>query len=95
MGKYSSAEQKRAWQRAARARNRALLNAMKDMPCDDCDVKYPSYVMDFDHRGDKRFTLSKVQGRSARTLIVEAAKCDVVCANCHRERTHLRGQDAE
>lgn len=88
MGKYSTAAQKRQWQRAARARNRALLDVLKDMPCADCGKRYPPYVMDFDHLGEKNFALSKVQGRSARTLTVEAAKCDVVCANCHRERTH-------
>ena len=46
--------------------------------------------MDFDHRdpSTKAFALSgKVQLKSAATLLGEVAKCDVVCANCHRVRT--------
>jgi len=51
--------------------------------------------MDFDHvRGDKEFTVSKaVQRAYALTLSrvrAEIAKCDVVCANCHRIRTERR-----
>src|SRR4249920_1641311 len=40
-------------------RRRAKLNALKDAPCTDCGVKYPPYVMQWDHRGDepKEFTI--------------------------------------
>jgi hypothetical protein len=63
----------------------------KERPCADCGVQYPHYVMDFDHREDKKFTISKMAGRvSQQRLKEEIAKCDVVCANCHRERTHQR-----
>lgn len=61
-------------------------------PCMDCGVSYPSYVMDFDHRdpGDKRDCIAKLcnRGVSWKRLLDEIAKCDLVCANCHRERTH-------
>ena len=66
---------------------------LKDKPCADCRKKYPPYVMDFDHREgeEKSFLISKYAGRvSRKRLLAEAAKCDVVCANCHRERTHQR-----
>lgn len=59
----------------------------------DCGIKYPKYVMDFDHRDPvtKRFSIGADIGSMSLTRIVEeAAKCDVVCANCHRERTHGR-----
>ena len=49
-------------------------------------------MMDFDHRDPsmKSFALSgKVQLKSEEALLREVAKCDVVCANCHRE-THVR-----
>jgi hypothetical protein len=48
--------------------------------------------MDFDHReGEiKKYELNAVDRMSMNTLKREIEKCDVVCANCHRERTHQR-----
>ena len=70
-----------------------VANKAKDIPCMDCGAKYPPYVMDFDHRPGE----NKVEAVSAllahagiQRVIDEIAKCDVVCANCHRERTHNR-----
>lgn len=58
-------------------------------PCADCGALYPSYVLDFDHvRGEKEFAISQHQTRSPEQIAVEIAKCDLVCANCHRIRTH-------
>jgi hypothetical protein len=63
---------------------------MKDKPCADCGRRYPYYVMDFDHRdpSTKLFEIGTCVRRGAAVLAAEVAKCDVVCANCHRERTH-------
>lgn len=46
--------------------------------------------MDFDHvRGTKKFAISTyAHAVSSETLTKEIAKCDLVCANCHRERTY-------
>jgi hypothetical protein len=49
--------------------------------------------MDFDHRpGEpKRMAVSRMIGRvGTATMMAEVAKCDIVCANCHRRRTYLR-----
>lgn len=76
-----------------RRRKRDYLANLKDVPCADCGQRYPFFVMDFDHvRGEKKFNLSRVAsvGHSWAVIIEEAAKCDVVCANCHRIRTHTR-----
>jgi hypothetical protein len=48
--------------------------------------------MDLDHvRGRKEFKVSEVVQKaysiSLERLQAEIAKCDVVCANCHRVRT--------
>ena len=60
--------------------------------CADCRKKYPHFVMDFDHaRGEKKFNISSgVHKCSMEELQIEIAKCDLVCANCHRIRTHMR-----
>ncbi len=74
-----------------RKRSRDLIEAAKAKPCADCGKVYPSYVMDFDHLPgfEKRFELGRaVRGTySIKSIEEEIAKCEVVCANCHRERT--------
>lgn len=66
-------------------------NNAKDTPCMDCGVQYPTCVMDFDHRpGEvKSFGIGQSK-RSLEETLLEIAKCDVVCSNCHRLRTAAR-----
>lgn len=75
---------------------RSFLRDQKDKPCQDCNVSYPYYVMDFDHRpGEKKeFNLAQVAGLqvSIERVIEEISKCDLVCSNCHRIRTHNRNK---
>jgi hypothetical protein len=41
---------------------------------------------------DKEFDISRgLRDRAWPTVMREIAKCDVVCANCHRRRTARRG----
>lgn len=64
---------------------------IKNVPCMDCKISYPSYVMDLDHRdpADKVADINIViSSGSWKKFYAEIEKCDVVCANCHRERTH-------
>lgn len=73
-------------------RNREIIVCEKSRPCFDCGVQYNPWIMQFDHRDplDKRFGMSEKKGDvSIRTLAHEISKCDVVCANCHAERTHV------
>jgi hypothetical protein len=70
-----------------------FINEFKRRPCADCGGDFPPYLMDFDHvSGDK---LDDICGMRMRTVSREAIKaeiekCEVVCANCHRGRTHAR-----
>lgn len=74
---------------ATRDNVRRVLREAKSKPCADCGQIYPHYVMDFDHvRGSKKSCLAKV--RSVKLAESEMLKCEVVCANCHRERTYRR-----
>jgi hypothetical protein len=82
-------ERKRQYWRA-QAR---LLSELKSAPCTDCARTFAPCAMDFDHREPetKRFTVSRMIGRvGTKTIVAEIAKCDIVCANCHRERTYRR-----
>lgn len=80
--------------RKKRAAMRAHVNALKSAPCTDCGQCYPYYVMQFDHiTGTKVGGINTlVQHGSWQKLYDEIAKCEVVCANCHSERTHQRGE---
>jgi hypothetical protein len=75
-----------------RARLRAMIRELKSVPCADCGGCFPYYVMDFDHvDGEKLDIVSSLVHRgSVRRLVAEIAKCEVVCANCHRIRTWNR-----
>lgn len=60
--------------------------------CADCKEKYPYWQLDFDHLGDKSFNVSQHHQSTQDIEVVkrEVDKCEVVCANCHRNRTHSR-----
>lgn len=64
----------------------------EEFPCMDCGISYPYYVMDFDHLRDKEFNVSKKNDYSWTRILTEIQKCDIVCSNCHRERTYVRRQ---
>jgi hypothetical protein len=77
------------------ARARVFRDAIwsaKAAPCFDCDVRYPPYVMQFDHRepAEKEFGIATANRTRLDRVRAEMAKCDVVCANCHAERTWKR-----
>jgi hypothetical protein len=74
---------------------KAALDELRSQPCMDCRGVFPPYVMEFDHaRGKKRFNMGKANGLLTNPVVVaELAKCDVVCANCHRIRTWKRSTE--
>lgn len=64
-------------------------------PCVDCGEQ-DLIVLDFDHlpEHEKHFEVSRAvtaSTRSWQSIEREIAKCEVVCANCHRRRTARRG----
>ena len=83
-----------------KAQNKALVRTYKLAAgaCMDCGLvitEHNLYKFDFDHREPKlkRFQLSQPGGYATETVINEIAKCDVVCRNCHSDRTHLLRRD--
>ena len=75
-------------------RRRDFLLALRDRPCSDCGRRPPPCVMQFDHREarDKKFNVAESWCRSESKILEEAAKCDIVCPNCHRDRSFRRRQ---
>lgn len=77
-------------QRFHNDKKRDVIRDLKGDTCADCGGVFPPYILDFDHRdpSEKRFGIAGNARRKMEDLRAEVAKCDVVCANCHRERTH-------
>ncbi len=85
-----------AYLRKARLRNieqskinaEFLIDYLTHHPCVDCgesDIVF----LEFDHQRNKVLDVSTLsrEGYSLDRVKQEIAKCDVVCANCHRRRT--------
>lgn len=68
-----------------------LVGYLREHPCVDCGETDP-IVLEFDHLRDKKFSIaSGLRDREWQSVLDEMAKCEVVCANCHRRRTAKRG----
>ena len=71
-----------------------LWDLKSSTPCADCDKQYPYYVMQFDHIDEK--TVKGGMGYmwknkwSMEKVRAEVARCEIVCANCHAQRTFSR-----
>lgn len=66
------------------------MKLIKNNPCTDCGIKYPYYVMHFDHLDKKTKIAGIAQLQSIARINEEVKKCELVCANCHAERTQKR-----
>lgn len=71
---------------------RQKLDDLKKGPCKDCGRSYIPFAMDFDHLEDKFKDISCMRTGcySFKTILKEVAKCDLLCATCHRIRTYNR-----
>lgn len=78
--------------KAQRASLSEYIRTLKDFPCVDCNQKHPWWVMQFDHvKGSKKYNVSMMAKYGSRALVdAEVKKCEVVCANCHANRTYRR-----
>lgn len=88
---------------AIKRKNRYILERkkwienIKNHPCMDCGKIYPAWVMDFDHK-EGEIKVSSISAMITHNpanferIKEEISKCDLVCANCHRQRTHDRIQ---
>lgn len=84
MGRGFCANHYRAWQYKRFWRH---IIAERGGRCEACGKHYPMAVFDMHHRdpSQKKFSLSSAPAnRSWEAMLEEAAKCDLLCANCHR-----------
>lgn len=79
------------------ARNRQFIQQEKlKAGCVDCGYNAHASALDFDHLPgvEKLFNLGTPSARSLDVIKAEMAKCEVVCANCHRVRTATRREQS-
>lgn len=93
---YSANKQRYIAQAQARKRELRLertiylLHYFESHPCRDCGEADP-VVLEFDHLGEKSFDVGlAIAYRNWESILDEIAKCEVVCANCHRRRISRR-----
>lgn len=72
--------------------HRQQIYLLKSGPCIDCKQTFNPWQMDFDHRPteEKLFAVASGISFNLNKLLEEIKKCDLVCANCHRDRTYRR-----
>lgn len=88
--------QRRKYSTSRRENLKRLSDQLKNKPCADCQGWYEPCQMQFDHRDPSKKILEIGQmvsrNSAVSSILEEAKKCDVVCANCHMLRTHKQRQ---
>lgn len=72
----------------ARERREWIRSLKKGRPCDGCGQTFAPAAMDWHHRdpATKAFGINgSAYSRSKEAILAEVEKCDLLCANCHRE----------
>ena len=81
---------------ATRRARRGVVNDLKEKnPCNDCGNFYPYFIMEYDHLDEstkKDAVSSLVKNASFKEVEEEIAKCELVCSNCHKQRTWFRSK---
>ena len=99
-GLYTKQEYERykAVHRASRLKRKRKLIDLLGGKCIDCGYSNHLAALDFDHVDPKRkkfgmgFALSESDIKFSE-LVVEARKCVIRCANCHRIKTNPQATD--
>jgi len=79
-------------QKRRRVERKQRLVEIRGGRCEDCGYDVSFAALEFHHRDSrtKEFGLGSFNGSWER-LVAESAKCDLLCANCHRRRHNYVG----
>lgn len=96
--RYNAANRSEKAERSARVRaeTKTYVDSVKGNPCMDCGGRFPPVCMDFDHaNGNKIKSVARMYSSCYKLDLIkeEIAKCELVCANCHRIRTNARKEN--
>ena len=89
------------WRAKKKLEAQELVNSIKSGPCTDCKHSFRPWQMQFDHRDPttKEFNVASAVHHAfehpIETILREIEKCDLVCANCHADRTYRRNHPEE
>lgn len=71
-----------------------IRSAKQGQKCTDCREDYPYWILEFDHlpKYEKLFTIGGRNSRdkSIEQIQAEIDKCEIVCSNCHKNRSYWR-----
>jgi len=76
-------------------RNINIINEFKNKPCVICCQLYDLFNMELDHvdSSTKLYNVCQLKSRKLKILNTELAKCQVLCALCHRRKSIIEQQD--
>lgn len=76
-------------------RNIDIINEFKTHPCVICGEQYEHYNMQIDHIDPltKLYDVCQLKSCKIEKLMIELAKCQVLCALCHRRKSIVEQQD--
>jgi hypothetical protein len=71
-------------------KNTAIVVEARSRPCLDCNLSLPDYVKIFSYRQQqtKYQRISNLISSPTEKLLIELAKCDLICLNCHTIRLY-------
>jgi hypothetical protein len=75
--------------------NVELIQKFKNKPCADCGKQYDYYNMQLDHidPSTKLYNICQLRNRNFDILQKELAKCQVLCALCHRKKSIIEQKE--
>lgn len=72
---------------------RETLDREKSRPCKDCGHSYHPCQIDVLSKGGRKVPIARMLHLSVNRILEEIRRCDLVCANCSRLRTWMRGRE--